>query len=63
MKRYMFRFEGTVTPKEGDPFKQLFFVVAVDEDEGKVLLDRANPKVPDLIYTGINHLCNKDWDV
>ena len=63
MNRYVFEFEGTVTPKEGDPFKDNFYVVAVDVVEGKQLLDKANPKVSDLIYTGTKHLCNKDWDV
>lgn len=63
MKRYVFEFRGTVTPKEGEPFRQNFYVVAVDEAEGKLLLDKANPKVPDMIYTGMKHLCNKDWDV
>ena len=63
MKRYVFEFRGTVTPKEGDPFTQNFYVVAVDEDEGKQVLDKANPKVPDITYTGTNHMCNKDWDV
>lgn len=63
MKRYVFEFHGTVTPKEGDPFVQSFYVVAVDETEGKQLLDNSNPKVPDMVYTGTKHMCNKDWDV
>lgn len=63
MKRYAFEFEGTVTPKEGDPFVERFYVIAVNENEGKVILDKANPKVPDLVYTGTNYLCNKDWDI
>lgn len=66
MKRYVFEFEGTVTPQKGPdkdtPFTQSFYVVAVDEDEGKELLIKDNPKVPDLVYTGTKHICNKDWN-
>ena len=63
MKRYVFEFEGTVTPKSGEPFQEKFFVVAVNEDKGKELLSASNPKVPDLTYTGSKHLCNRDWEL
>lgn len=63
MKRYVFEFEGTVTPKEGDPFVERFFVVAVDEVVGLEILTKSNPKVTELTYTGTQHMCNKDWDV
>lgn len=63
MKRYVFEFTGTVTPKKGDPFTERFFVIATCEVEGAIILTRSNPKVPDLSYTGRWYLCNKDWDV
>lgn len=63
MKRSVFEFTGTVTPKKGDPYTERFFVIATDEAEGMETLKRSNAQVPDLMYTESKHSCNKDWDV
>lgn len=63
MKRSVFEFTGTVTPKEGEPYVQTFYVVAVGVLEGLTTLNKSNPKVPDMVFTGKSVQCNKDWDV
>lgn len=60
-RAYVYEFTGMVTPKEGEPFTETFYVVARGEDNATNIVVKGNPKVTNFVYTGKKTMCNEDW--